>query len=318
VANGFLVGLFLAAAFAPTVLGVRLFRRWPSSSMLSYLLYLTLWNFQVVFTTAFLLYALYLPKTGKLGFILFNVVLLIPIHAGAAILYADFLWKRLGRRLAWAAKTLLAAPFLVVLVTYGRQTILRLAKDPGPSSFQVSAPLSGIIMVLVVIGFSVAAILMAGKEKNAKRKKGVMPIAGLTAAGMLIVFLLMGGNFTSFLSYILYGFIGLATNVPAFIVLAIGARRERMDSARRGLQVSRLEEIGERFGLSEREREILALACCGRLNQEIARELHISLDTVKKHLYNVFKKTGVRSRVQLFLLVSDGEFLIPHEQSKET
>lgn len=307
--NGFLAGFFLAAV-VPTVVGVRLFRRWPSSSTLSYLLYLTLWNFQVVYTTAFLLYVRYLPKTGRLGFILFNAVFLIPIHTGAAILYADFIWKRLGRRLAWAAKTLLAAPFLVVLVTYGRQTVLRLTQDPAPFSFQVSAPLSIRIMVLVVIGFSVAGILITGKERDANRKKGVMPIAGLTAAGMIIGFLLMGGNYTSFLSYILYGFIGLATNVPAFIVLAILTRRGYSGSGGRGVPASRLKEIGERFGLSDREHEILARVYRGQLNKEIARDLHISLDTVKKHVYNIFKKTGVHNRLQLFLLVSGEEFFV--------
>ena len=316
--NGLLASLFLAAAFAPILLGMRLFRRWPSSSMLSYLLYLTVWNFQVVFTMAFLLYALYLPKTGKLGFILFNAVFLIPVHTAVAILYADFIWKRLERRLAWAAKTLLAVPFLVVLVTYSRQAVLRLAKEPAPSSFNVSAPLSIKFMFLVVIGFSVAGVFMTSVKKGAKRKKGVMLIAGLTAAGMMMDFLRTSGNLTSFLSYILYGFIGLATNVPAFIVLAILARREHSSWAGRGVSVFRLKEIGERFGLSDREHEILALVYRGQLNKEIAHDLHISLDTVKKHVYNIFNKTGVRNRLQLFLLVSGREFHVRHEQLKKT
>jgi DNA-binding CsgD family transcriptional regulator len=310
--NGLSAGFFLAAALVPIVVGTRLYLRRPSSSTLSYLLYLTLWNFQVIFTTAFLLYARYLPKTGQLGFILFNAIFLIPIHAATAVLYADFLWKRLGRRLSWYAKTLLAAPFLVVLATYARQTILRLAHDPAPSSFQVRAPLSIRIMVLAVVGFSVAGILISGKKRDA------MPIAGLTAAGMIIGFLLMGGNYTSFLSYILYGIIGLATNVPAFIVLGIRSRRGYYGSAYRGVPVSRLKETGERFSLSAREREILALVYRGQLNREIARDLHISLDTVKKHVYNIFKKTGVRNRLQLFQLVIGDEFPILPEQAKRT
>ncbi len=128
----------------------------------------------------------------------------------------------------------------------------------------------------------------------------------MTVAGITIVFVL-NVPYSDFLSFILNGLIWLAANVPAFIVLAAGARRERPDPVQRGLLVSRLEEIGQRYGLSERESEILALACCGRMNKDIARELHISLETVKKHLYNIFRKTGVRSRVQLFLLVSGEE-----------
>jgi DNA-binding CsgD family transcriptional regulator len=51
--------------------------------------------------------------------------------------------------------------------------------------------------------------------------------------------------------------------------------------------------------LSAREREIVALVCAGASNAEIGRELHISLATVKTHLSNAFRKTGVRSRTQM-------------------
>jgi DNA-binding CsgD family transcriptional regulator len=309
--NGFLAGLFLAPAVVPIVLGARLYRRQPSSYILSYLFYLALWNFQTVFTTAFLLYIRYLPKTGRLGFILFNAVFLVPVHAGAAILFADFLWKLLGRRLTWVAKSVLATPFLVVLATYGRQTFLRLTREPAPSAFQVNAPLSVEIMVLVVVAFSVAGILMSGTGKDVERKKLVVPVAGLTAAGMILGFLLMGRGYSTFLSHILYGSIWLAMNIPALIALLTFLGRKRLSAAGQRASASCLEEVGDRFGLSQREREVVALVYRGRLNNEIARELYISLDTVKKHLYNVFKKTGVRNRVQLFLLISGEESADP-------
>jgi DNA-binding CsgD family transcriptional regulator len=315
---GLLGGLFLAVAVAPIAIGARLFRRGPLSSLPAYLPYLALWNFHAVFSTAFFLYIRYLPTTGQMGFLLFNGILLIPVHAATVIFYADFLWTRLGRRLSWAAKSALAIPFVVVLATYARRAILRLIADPAPSSFDVASPASMKIMVLALVVISLAGVLIVGTRKDELRKKRVIPFAGLTVAGLALFLILSSWPFSDFASYILSGFTWLAMNIPAFIFLVIDAGRERTASSRRWFQASRLEEIGERYGLSEREREILALACWGRLNREIARELHISLDTVKKHLYNVFKKTGVRSRVQLFLLVSGEEFRLPHEQLKET
>ncbi len=54
-----------------------------------------------------------------------------------------------------------------------------------------------------------------------------------------------------------------------------------------------------RYGITPREREIIELICAGRTNQEIADGLFISLATVKDHNHNIFRKTGVRNRVEL-------------------
>jgi LuxR family maltose regulon positive regulatory protein len=50
--------------------------------------------------------------------------------------------------------------------------------------------------------------------------------------------------------------------------------------------------------LSERELEVLRLIALGRSNREIARELIVTVGTVKKHINNIFGKLGVRSRTQ--------------------
>jgi DNA-binding NarL/FixJ family response regulator len=53
-----------------------------------------------------------------------------------------------------------------------------------------------------------------------------------------------------------------------------------------------------RFGLTEREREVLALVAAGRSNPEIARELYISAKTVSVHVSNILTKLGVGGRVE--------------------
>ena len=53
--------------------------------------------------------------------------------------------------------------------------------------------------------------------------------------------------------------------------------------------------------LTRREREILAMICVGSTNQEIADKLFISTNTVKTHIYKIYKKIHVPNRMQAAL-----------------
>jgi LuxR family maltose regulon positive regulatory protein len=50
--------------------------------------------------------------------------------------------------------------------------------------------------------------------------------------------------------------------------------------------------------LSDRELEVLQLLARGASNQEIARELAIVVDTVKRHVSQIFSKLAVKNRLQ--------------------
>jgi DNA-binding CsgD family transcriptional regulator len=61
----------------------------------------------------------------------------------------------------------------------------------------------------------------------------------------------------------------------------------------------RFAEYVARFGFSAREQEIFALMIRGMSNAEIAATLYITESTVKFHVGNIFKKTGLTSRSEL-------------------
>ena len=54
--------------------------------------------------------------------------------------------------------------------------------------------------------------------------------------------------------------------------------------------------------LSDREKQIAALVARGMKNNDIAAELKISENTVKRHLQSIFSKTGARDRLELAVL----------------
>lgn len=53
------------------------------------------------------------------------------------------------------------------------------------------------------------------------------------------------------------------------------------------------------FGLTAREREVIALVGAGCTNKDIAQKLEISENTAKHHLTNIFDKLGVDNRTAL-------------------
>jgi DNA-binding NarL/FixJ family response regulator len=61
--------------------------------------------------------------------------------------------------------------------------------------------------------------------------------------------------------------------------------------------------------LTEQERAVLALLALGQRNARIADELSISTRTVENHLYHIFHKLGVSSRMEAAVCVlSNGLF----------
>jgi DNA-binding NarL/FixJ family response regulator len=50
--------------------------------------------------------------------------------------------------------------------------------------------------------------------------------------------------------------------------------------------------------LSKREREVIALLAGGASNKDIAGELAVSINTVERHLVNIYSKLAVRGRAE--------------------
>jgi DNA-binding CsgD family transcriptional regulator len=67
--------------------------------------------------------------------------------------------------------------------------------------------------------------------------------------------------------------------------------------------------LSHEYNLSMREIELIKLICLGKNNDEISRELAITVNTVKKHISNIFFKLNVDTKARLiaFLMKNDKE-----------
>jgi DNA-binding NarL/FixJ family response regulator len=55
--------------------------------------------------------------------------------------------------------------------------------------------------------------------------------------------------------------------------------------------------------LTEREKEILEALCKGKKGKEIAKDLYITLETVKTHCHNIYEKLHVKNRMEMLIKI---------------
>ena len=66
--------------------------------------------------------------------------------------------------------------------------------------------------------------------------------------------------------------------------------------------VDRILKTSASNGLTKRETEIVSLVCAGKSSDEMCQVLYITHATLSKHLSNIYAKTKVKNRTQLFAL----------------
>lgn len=74
---------------------------------------------------------------------------------------------------------------------------------------------------------------------------------------------------------------------------------------------------GRDHGLSEREAEVLALITAGRTNAEIADLLYLSVNSIKTHIRNLYRKIGVSHRTQAVLWGVDHGMRFDHVRIRD-
>jgi DNA-binding CsgD family transcriptional regulator len=66
------------------------------------------------------------------------------------------------------------------------------------------------------------------------------------------------------------------------------------------VHIDRIVKTAAAYNLTKRETEIVVLTCDGKSSEDMCQELFITPATLSKHLTNIYGKTKVRNRMQLY------------------
>ncbi|HSA96556.1 MAG TPA: helix-turn-helix transcriptional regulator [Acidobacteriota bacterium] len=288
------LGVFLAE---------RLVRSRGQAFLRSYSRHLALWDgHALVQIMQFILGSKFLPAESwaPFGTIMAPFVFLF---LGASLYFLILFAAQLaGRRLPRLLSIIYIGLWAGVLVVYA------LAAGDGPSAPDPSArAFFSIAFFLLKTGTVLAVtgslLVAAAGAKDKIEGRSLRAVAGTYLAGFLLFQLSVGGQIPLarlpghdfWLALIQIGF-----HFPVLAALAAYASR-RAAAGSSVLFPSAAPEALESTGLTSREAEIVGLVMRGFSNKEIEARLFISLETVKKHLSSIYRKLGVKNRLQLSL-----------------
>lgn len=303
-----ITGIFdLIVAVTLVTAAVRLMRQHRSPALLSYLFYLFSWYALVLYMLVYLYSPLFLPDNARHGYLLYNSIFIVPFHGLIAYFFIDFVFKLMGRTMPKLLRLVLPACFLIIWVLFAREMLIRLFAEKAPNHFVLTAPFSGYLVFACLFGALLYAWTAGRSLKDREKRRCVLMYSAVTAGGLLAGLFVVTGSFSFLRTEWQTGLTSMilaAVNIPGLLYLRrYFASRARAAAAElAGADLSLLED---RYGITPREREIISLVITGRSNREITEELFISPETVKKHIYNAYRKIGVRNRVQLLNAVLD-------------
>ncbi len=239
-----------------------------------------------------------------------TIVQLLPFLSVPFLVAAWYMFIRLSAELVnkSLSKTFTLGYFLfqfLFLIVYGF-AILRFAelKDESVENTTSVIKLTMIAMHIITLLISFYFLYFRGYSLKDKVQRGMV-----LNFGHIILFIQVSGitlfyftdHYVSIsLVYIVIYFGG---GIVPLLFLASCLRKDiKIASENRGGQLN-LSELLFRYEISRREEDIIDKICEGLTNQQISDTLFISLQTVKDHSHNIYKKLGVKNRVQMVNMI---------------
>ena len=291
------------AAMAGIGLAVRLQRKTREPLAALYLFYLVFAVLHGFFSKAAPILAETLLKPGtkdaaRDAFFLFPYMS-IPLAAAGALLFFTMMVVAVNRTPSLPFTTCFILTTGLAFLVQG--VSIYNANNPGRLPFSMNdinmAPYWNTVMILMTAGGILYAVMMSGDLKNPRRKTLVRRFAFAQSVLLVARQGLAWLHPENEALVLLQQFVVFAGDLWPLLLLDRALPR-MTDTASATLSQSL-----ERFAITPREKEIVERICDGKTNNQIADELFISLQTVKTHTYRIYRKLGVRNRVQMINLL---------------
>lgn len=239
--------------------------------------------------------------------------LMVPLMAAFTVLFAAFIIGLVGRRapvilqriygIFWV---LLFIGFVAAEITYfnsGDRTLTNV--------------LNPVFNFGILAGMLYALIFAYAGSRHIENSKEKLLARGIIIYYLFSFFLFFTWNTSHVplnikVSVLARSLFGLAYNLLPLIILNIVLHSVYKSPIIGPGRAGSLDCWLKEHKVSPREGEIIQLVLNGKSNRSIEKELFISRRTVESHLYNVYKKLGVKNRMQLMRLVTEKSQNRPH------
>lgn len=302
------------ASFA-VLLAYRLYRYHRHSYLQTYTLHLAFWNgHALVMIMQYILGSVFLPNAALTSLALVTGPLTILFLAISLNFLVLFVIQLSGKTLFRAFSVFYLIPWALLLLILafmaGKQPLTAAVTFPRILSLPFS------ILKIGTVLYAVTYLLVhVVKIDDSLKRHYLRHIAWTYLAGFLLFQLSVSGLFPVYRlharDYII-AFFQIGYHFPVLIVLSRFLNRQAVTRPPISLQVNLAKQLSG-FNISQREAEIIGLILRGFSNKEIGNNLFISLETVKKHVSNIYKKLGVKNRLQLSFFIQNRLGLPPSD-----
>jgi len=303
----------IAYFFAIAAIGLLLVRashrlkvRYGQPYLSAWTLYVGSWSVLVLLAVVrYVLVAAFLPPSSQDLAGMAGMPLAV-VATGAALYFLAVFLGQIVRRPAskiYRAAYVAACGLAVVLIV--------IRSEAGPTAERelgIAVSIMGLLLKnATAYGWMILTLVRTRAMDDRFERDGVRRVVYALFGGFLVFDLVFRDVLAPFGIYpndYVLATLQVGLNIPALVVLGRFLDRQSRERPPVTAQVNHAELLAP-LGVSAREIEVVELLMKGYANKEIADRLFISTETVKKHIYNVYKKLGVQNRVQLNYFVQN-------------